>query len=750
MDPMEEIRQTFFMECEELLEAMEAGLLAMSDGDDDKETVNAVFRAVHSIKGGAGAFGLEALVRFAHTFETTMDEVRSDRLAPSEEVMTVLLRSGDALSDLFIASRDGTEIEDGANAELLGELEALIGGSDASDQAEEDEPDDFVPMTISFDLDDDDDDDGDEVEEDSDDAYYITFKPHATLYQRGNEAVHLLRALSELGECEITCITSDLPELSELDVESAHLVWQAKLKSGVNERTVREVFEFVEEDCDLTISTSAPIKTKKEEEPDYDTEDVVCEEAVSPETETETETETDPVAEAQAEPAVNAEDSVADAPCTDEKPETKPVEAAATAPAAPAAPAATKKAKETGSKATVRVDLDRVDRLINLVGELVINQAMLSEGIVDSEMIQDSAVATGLEEFKQLTREIQESVMAIRAQPVKSLFQRMSRIVREASAATEKSVTLVTDGEATEVDKTVVERLADPLTHMIRNAVDHGLESTEDRAKTDKDPRGTVRLTAAHRSGRVIIEVADDGAGINRERVKQIAIDKGLIPEDLDLTNSEIDNLLFMPGFSTAKEVSDLSGRGVGMDVVKRSIQALGGKISISSNPGQGSVFSISLPLTLAVLDGMVVNVAEQTVVLPLTAIVETLKPGESDIHDVCGDAATILIRGTFVPVIDVGNRLGYREPISSLEDSVILLVETEEGAKAALAVDAILDQRQVVIKGLENNYGHVPGIAAATILGDGRIALILDPDAIVDSMSKLNMSIDNQIQKAG
>ena len=268
---------------------------------------------------------------------------------------------------------------------------------------------------------------------------------------------------------------------------------------------------------------------------------------------------------------------------------------------------------------------------------------------------------------------------------------------------------------------------------MIRNAVDHGLESTEKRLESGKPAEGVVRLTAAHRSGRVVIEVSDDGGGINRERVKQIAIDKELIPADAQLSNSEIDNLLFMPGFSTASKVSNLSGRGVGMDVVKRAIQALGGRISITSTPGEGTVFSISLPLTLAVLDGMVVTVAEQIVVVPLSSIVETLKTAPEDIHELGDGAFVVLVRGEFVPVVDVGRALGYRAPLADFSNCVFLLVEKDDGRRSALAVDAIKDQRQVVIKGLEDNYGSVPGVAAATILGDGRIALILDADHLTD-----------------
>jgi two-component system chemotaxis sensor kinase CheA len=373
-----------------------------------------------------------------------------------------------------------------------------------------------------------------------------------------------------------------------------------------------------------------------------------------------------------------------------------------------------------------------VDRLIDLVGELVINQAMLSQRVMEAGFARASGVAMGLDELEQLTREIQDSVMAIRAQPVKSVFQRMPRLVREVAALTGKPVRLVTEGEGTEVDKTVIERLADPLTHMIRNAIDHGLESPERRADAGKPAEGQVRLAAAHRSGRIVIEVSDDGGGINRERVKAIAVERGLIAADAQLSDEETDNLIFMPGFSTASEVSDISGRGVGMDVVKRSIQALGGRIAIVSRPGLGSTFTMSLPLTLAVLDGMVVDVAGQTLVAPITAIVETLLPKPGEVNSLGGNARVIAIRGGYVPLIDVGLALGYRAEPLPAGQGVALLIEGEGGARAALLVDAIQGQRQVVIKSLEANYRQVPGVAAATILGDGRVALILDIDTIV------------------
>ncbi|HEY9218766.1 MAG TPA: chemotaxis protein CheA, partial [Phenylobacterium sp.] len=385
-------------------------------------------------------------------------------------------------------------------------------------------------------------------------------------------------------------------------------------------------------------------------------------------------------------------------------------------------------------QATIRVDLDRVDRLINAVGELVIQQAMLSQRVIESGLARSSAIALGLEDLELLTREIQDSVMAIRAQPVKSVFQRMPRLVRECAELTGKRVRLVMEGENTEVDKTVIERLSDPITHMLRNAIDHGLETPAEREMEGKAAEGVVRLAALHRGGRIVIEVQDDGRGINREKVRSIAVANGLVGEDAVLTEDEIDNLIFLPGFSTADTVSDLSGRGVGMDVVKRSVLALGGRISISSEPGKGSKFTMSLPLTLAVLDGMVVTAADQTLVAPLSNIVESLTPKADEVHFIGGQDAVIRIRDSFVPLIDVGRALGFRDTPLNAQDCVAILVESEGGGKAALLVEAIQGQRQVVIKSLEANYQHVDGVAAATILGDGRVALILDVDALVTS----------------
>ena len=711
MDPMAAIRDTFFQECEEQLAALEGGLLMMEGGDCDSETVNAVFRAVHSVKGGAGAFGLDDLVRFAHAFETALDDVRAGHLAPDPRVLGVMLRAADALADLVRVARDGGAADAERNRLLVGELKALSGNpqpqapklDDAGGSAADDGMDGFAFQPLRFDF--------DAPPAPAEQAWTVRFRPGAELYAKANEAAALLRELGRLGSATVTLDASALPSLPDLDPEGAYLSWTINLATAQPESAIREMFEFVEGDCELDI---APAVAQPPGQAggigDIDLAALTQQSQVA-------------VVAALAASGAETPGAAEPVPAAQAPDAGTPDPGRASRPADAAAPA---------SKATIRVDLDRVDRLIDLVGELVINQAMLAQRVSEAGLSRSSNVALGLGDLEQLTREIQDSVMAIRAQPVKSVFQRMPRLVREVSALTGKPVRLVTEGEGTEVDKTVIEHLADPLTHMIRHAIDHGLERPEDRAAAGKPADGTVRLAARHRSGRIVIEVSDDGGGINRSRVRASAAAKGLIAPDAVLSDEETDNLIFLPGFSTAEAVSDISGRGVGMDVVKRAIQALGGRIAIASRPGQGSTFTMSLPLTLAVLDGMAVSVGGQTLVVPLAAIVETLQPRTGDVHSLGGATAVIAIRGTFIPVVDVGVALGYRaEPLDPAQ-GVTLLIEGDGGARAALLVDAIQGQRQVVIKSLEANYQRVPGVAAATILGDGRVALILDVDAIV------------------
>ncbi len=728
MNGLEELRWTFFLECAELLEALDDGFDRLAETDEnaplDLEEVNAVFRAVHSIKGGAASFALDDLVRFAHDFETVLDAMRSGHLTPDREEWRILRQSGDILAELVAAARDDTAVDIARHAEVRVALAGLIGakaepdhdadpeGADAVfqpaplDLGSETEPV-FAPVLLGLDGDlEEAAQDGPGIGEDAGQAsdlrhFEVAFAAHPTLFQNGHDPVHLFRELSQMGTLDVAVDSTDLPEMP--DAGHCYLRWTLRLSTTCDEEDIREIFEFVEVLADINITRIDVPETKP---------------GLAPVTE--------PPEEADARPEPESAEIRHPA-----QPDARPP---STDPKAAASGEQRKAAPPNARKSTVRVDLGLVDDLINIVGELVINQSFLSQSIADAGLSGQPHLTAGLDEFKNLARQIQEGVMAIRAQSVKPLFQRMARIVREASAVADKPVRFETSGEATEVDTTVIERLIDPLTHILRNAVDHGLEDADKRIEAGKPPEGVVRLAADHRSGRVLIEVSDDGSGINRPKVLAIAKERGLLPADATPPDEEIDRLLFQPGFSTADAVTDLSGRGVGMDVVRSAIQKLGGRINIASTPGRGTTISISLPLTLAVLEGMIVKVVGQTMVIPINAVIETLRPSPEEIEPLTEGAEVVRVRDRLVPIVDLGRVFGYTHPRCADRDRVLLLVETEQGRNWALSVDEIRDQRQVVIKSLEENYGRVPGVAAATILGDGRIALIIDPEEAIRS----------------
>jgi two-component system chemotaxis sensor kinase CheA len=719
-DELAAIRDTFFQECEDQLSELETGLMALQRGAGDRETVNAVFRAVHSIKGGAGAFGLDALVRFAHQFEAALDHLRSGRLQADAAIMAVLLRAADGLTDL-VHTRGGGSSEAARNEALEAEL-ADINRHAAPGKGTAPALGTLPPPVAAP----------------ANQVWTIRFTPLAALYAHANEALVLLGVLRSLGEIEVSLDASRLPDLASLDPEGAYLDWTIRLRGDCDEAAIRAVFEFAEDDCTLQIvppGIDDPLQraiamagTAYEDSGPSDADIAAlinaARAAVMDLPEPGPAAPPAPqAARAQAAQLQAAQLQAAQAP-TAQTP-------TAQTPTAQTPIAQTTGVQAPGQGATIRVDLDRVDRMIDLVGELVINGSMLSQRVMEAGLAAAS-VEAALDDLGRITREIQDSVMAIRAQPVRSVFQRMPRLVREVAGMTGKQVRLVTEGEATEVDKTVIERIVDPLTHMIRNAIDHGLESPDRRASAGKPAEGVVKLAALHRSGRIVILVEDDGGGIDRDRVRAKAIQNGVIGPDAQLTDEEIDNLIFLPGFSTAATVSDISGRGVGMDVVRRSVQALGGRISIASRPGRGSTFTLSLPLTLAVLDGMVVTVAGHTLIVPLTAMVEAMRPQPGTIQQLGPDASVAMLRGGCVPLIDVARALGYREAAAEPDASVAVLVEGGSSARALLMVDTIQGQRQVVIKSLEANYRAVPGIAAATVMGDGKVALILDVDKII------------------
>lgn len=744
---MDDILEIFFQECDEQLQELETGLSALDADRAEADTVNAVFRAVHSIKGGAASFGLQNLVRFAHVYENALDGVRSDRISPTRDVIAVFLRSMDVLSDLVVEARGGTTVEGTRVDQSVNELQRVNAsetkGADDSvitDAASVESgfcpvPIEFEPVAFSF-------EDDFSIEAEQTGApgkWHVSFRPHDEMYSCGDDSRNILTALVKLAKTAnesaiVTCETASLPALETIDAEKSYLSWQILLPLSVEEAAIRDVFDWVVDSCTFTISRddTSVVTTEMNEACDESDEvggDVVEEPQVSSSTDNR---------EAITSLSTADSEKATQLPAIDTRPPAEKILEALASTAQPirdedpsvAAVVAARKAET----ASIRVDLSRVDDLMDLVGELVIAQAAVQSLCQKSVVSNHHELIQSIEGMQTLTRDIQDAVMSVRAQPVRSVFQRMQRVVREASAMTRKAVNLVLVGEDTEVDRTLIEKLAAPLTHMLRNAVDHGVERKEDRLAAGKPAEGNITLSAEHRSGRILITIRDDGAGVNRQRVFETAVKRGIIPHDATLSEDEINNLIFTPGFSTAAEVSDISGRGVGMDVVKQAIMSLGGRVVISSVPGKGTTFSLSLPLTLAILDGMLITAAETTMVIPISAVSEAIIVSEGDIYALPDGTNIISKRGECIPLLPLASTLGLVAPSKqeTLEGAVVLVVENESGSRAALIVDEICGQTQVVIKSMEKNYRHIFGVSAATILGDGSVALILDVSALI------------------
>jgi len=690
MDDLAEFKQTYFQECEDLLADLEGQLTALQDGETDDEILHAAFRAIHSVKGGAGAFGFTRLVGFAHVFETVLDQMREHRLESNSANVALLIRAGDVLADLVTAAQNDETPPDELGRDLLESLHELAGTS--ADEDDDDDEDFFGDVN------------GDSQDQTADDDekpdaaamrdVTIVFTPMPQLFARANDPLILIRELKTLGTLETEVDDDNLPALEELEVDGAYLTWHFKLTTSASRDDIRDVFEFVLDDCDLTV-----------EEPEEEEELEAKEELEQSET------------------------APADAPVKEVAPKK---EAAQKKEASkPSAPAAKSTADNKKPPASIRVDLERIDRLVNMVGELVITQAMLREQINQLSANEQADLIHGVESLDLQMRELQDGVMSIRAQPVKSVFSRMTRLVRELACSLSKEAKLDINGENTEIDKTVIEELSDPLTHMIRNSMDHGLEMPDEREQAGKPREGTIRLAAEHRNGKIVISVSDDGRGINREKVLKKAVEKGLISADATPSDDEIDNLILLPGFSTADQVSNVSGRGVGMDVVVRKIQNMGGRIGITSVPGQSSQFSLTLPLTLAVLDGMIIRIGDEFYIIPITSIVESLRPENGAIHELASGGDVLAIRGGFIKLVHLASLFGIKRRSGQSDGGLIVVVETGASGPIGLVVDELIGQQQVVIKSLEANYRRVQGVAGATILGNGMVALILDVDGL-------------------
>nr|WP_020146090.1 chemotaxis protein CheA [Thioalkalivibrio sp. ALJ15] len=657
---MAQFVDAFLEESFEGLERMETELLAL-EGGGDPETLNTIFRSAHSIKGGAGTFGFAAISEFTHGVETLLDRLRNGEQAADRDTVNLLLRAVDILRAQLEAARDGGEADPAEVAEVRTLIEAHLG-----------EPSSAEPAPGSA---------GGESRAGS--GWRIHFRPHRDLMRTGNDPLRMFEVLEELGTLRVTCETGDLPDTAEgFDPEDCYLAWTLELEGDATEDQLREVFEWVEDECDLSIeplpSPSAP--------------------------------------------------SDQDVPVVEESStgEREPAEGGARQPAA----------SRGAESSSMRVNTGKIDALIDMVGELVITQSMLTD---ISEQLEDDPsqveaqierLRTGLADLERNTRELQESVMGIRMVPIAQIFNRFPRLVHDISGKLGKQIELTLKGEYTEIDKTVMEHLGDPLVHLVRNAVDHGIELPEARRAAGKPETGQVTLEAYHRGGNVIIEIRDDGKGMDAERILAKARDAGLVGPNQHLERHEVLQLIFEPGLSTADQVSDLSGRGVGMDVVRKNIRGLGGNVELESQPGKGSRLTIRLPLTLSIMDGQLLKVGEETFVIPLIAIVESLQTQAGSVQQAFGKLPLYRLRDEYIPIVDLAALFGRAEP-SPLPDPALLVVAEADDQRVALRVDDLLGQQQVVIKTLETNFRKVPGTAGATILGDGQVALILDAAGI-------------------
>lgn len=645
-------KDVFFEEAAEHIAAMETALLKLEAAPSDREQMNAVFRAVHSIKGSGGMFGLDGIVRFAHAFESLMEELRNGDRSIDGELAGLLLRSADVLKALVANARTGSAPPEEAE-QVRSALEGARSAPAPAAAAAEPAP----------------------SEPEKRRSYRLRFEPSRDLFRTAMDPLLVLRDLTNLGTVEeVEIDRGRLPELAAMDPETCYLGWRLKLTTAAGLDGIRDVFAFVEDDARIEIEP-------EEQEP-------------------------------EARPAAPAP-----------PPQTPPPPAGGKAPEP--ARAASHPAPVLESS-TVRVATAKVDKLVDLVGEVVIAQSVAGQILSGFSMARLGELLAAFSELERNTRELQERVMAVRMQPIGGVFSRFPRLVRDLASATGKRVALTISGEDTELDKGVIEQLADPLTHLVRNAVDHGIESPEQRRQAGKPEQGVVRLEAFHEEGSVMVEVSDDGRGLDVERIRAKAVERELIGPDELLDEDEVRSLIFRPGFSTAESVSDISGRGVGMDVVRRNVEALNGVIAVSSDPGRGSRFRIRLPLTVAILDGQLLKIGAETYVLPLVAIRESIRPRAAQLKQVAGKGEAVLVRGRPLPLIRLHAVLGLEGAVTDAASGAVVVVEYE-GRGLALLVDELLGQQPVVIKSLESHFRKVEGVMGATILGDGRAAFILD-----------------------
>ena len=659
--------EVFFEESFEGLDAMESELLNLTPGEADSETLNTIFRAAHSIKGGSGTFGFTSVSDFTHVLETLLDQIRQGQRQLEAQHVNLLLRSVDCLREMLQALQSEQEPELDTAKELQQQFEEILGLSEGEVAANENEASASPSQQAET------------------NTYQILFKPHHHLFKTGNEPLFMLSDLGDLGSIEVEADLSAIPEIQNLQGDECFMSWKVFLQTEATQEQIKEVFEWVEDDADIDISLCGGLFS--EQEPSAPAEPLEHDDAAQQSSENE------PVAQATQ---------------------------------APASKGKANKAKSNEST-SIRVGIDKIDSLINMVGELVITQSMLSQ-LGEQEVTENTlaALQEGLAQLAHNTRDLQENVMRIRMLPISFVFSRFPRLVRDISQKLGKQVELKILGEGTELDKTVMEKISDPMVHLVRNSLDHGLETPEQRKQSGKPEIGTVTLNAFHQGGNIVIEIMDDGRGLNTEKIREKAIANGLIDGNEELSDDDINELIFEPGFSTADEVSDISGRGVGMDVVRQNISSLSGSIEVVSTPGTGSTFTIRLPLTLAILDGQLVRIAEHTYIVPLITIVESLQIDTNKVSRVGKSLEVLRLRDEYIPILRLYQLFNHHDAITELDKALLVVVECDN-QKVGLLVDDLLAQQQVVIKSLEANYQKVDGVSGATILGDGRVSLIVD-----------------------
>lgn len=700
-----QFHDAFFEESFEALDSMETALLKLDIGAPDKELINTIFRVAHSIKGGSATFGFSDIASFTHSLETMLDELRSGAMQVTLAMSDLLLKSVDVMRAMLRAVQQKKPIDAQRVSDLQFDLELMIAQKNSAPAAVEAEPafsappaPVAAPETAAIPK-----------------RWEITFRPFAELFARGNDPLRMMRELTELGQLETIADVSALPAFAALEPQSCYLAWNLVLTADVTESAIRQVFEWAEGDCELQVklmdSTSAT---------------AAADSSVAA------------IGEGVEAPAANvAPVSVnADAPASAHVAAAGSAAAPATvakleAVAKPDAPV--EKVADSGS---IRVSVEKIDELMNTVGELVITQAMLSQLGSKLEGPTAEKLRGGLAQLERNMRELQESVMRVRMLPINVVFSRFPRMVRDLAQRLGKQVELKLTGEQTELDKTVLEKIGDPLVHLVRNSIDHGIESPEKRAAAGKSAAGTVHLDACHRGGNIAVEVSDDGGGLDKDRILAKARDRGLVGPNDVLTDAQVYELIFLPGFSTAEKTTDVSGRGVGMDVVRRNIKELGGKIELRSELGKGSKTIITLPLTLAIVDGQSVSVGGETYIVPLVSIVESMQLKAENVSRLSGRGEVFSFRGFYLPIVRLYEVFGVEPRTTVLNEGLVVVAEGEGHQRIGLFVDDLLGQQQVVIKSLEANYGHVEGVSGATILGDGSVALILDIPGLISALS--------------